>query len=151
RNLSGGFDVSVPSRFSSNTSGLLKFGVKVRDENRTRDVQSITQTPLSGVTLKLLDNIDPNYSPGDNYLGGKYSEFGSAFPDVTKMRLLSHGGTLNTVISPTGDSGSYRAKERVTGVYAMEEISIGEHTTLVPGVRIESTNTTYSAPQYVLT
>ena len=150
RNISGGFDLAAPSRFGGHNGGLLKFGMKVRDENRTRDVNSISQTPKSGVTIKLLDNITPGYAPGDDFLGGKYVEFGSAFPDPAKMQDLSRGGTLNTVVSPTGDSGSYRAKERVTAGYVMDEIYLGEHTTLLPGVRFEATDTTYSAPQYTL-
>ena len=150
RNVSGGFDLAVPSRFGTQSGGLLKFGLMVRDENRTRDVATITQTPPSGVTLKLLDNIAQGYSPADNFLGGKYSEFGSAFPDPIKMRLLSHGGTLTTVVGATGDSGSYRAKERVTAGYAMDEINISDRTVLVPGIRFEATDTTYSAPQYLL-
>lgn len=122
----------------------------MRDANRTRDVQSITQTPRSGVTIKLIDNARQGYAPGDNYLGGKYTEFGSLFPDPTKMQDFSHGGTLNTVISPTGDSGSYRAKERVTAGYVMDEFYLSDNTTLLAGVRFEQTNTTYSAPQYRL-
>jgi hypothetical protein len=97
-------------------NGLLKFGFKIRDANRTRDVQSITQTPRSGVTIRLIDNGRQGYAPADNYLGGKYLEFGSLFPDPTKMQDLSHGGTLNTVVSPTGDSGSYRAKDGNGGI-----------------------------------
>ena len=150
RNISGGFDVSAPSRFGAHSGGLLKFGMKVRDANRTRDVDSISQTPKSGVTIPLNDNLRQGYSPADNFLGGKYVEFGQAFPDPDKMQTLSHGGTLNTVISPTGDSGSYRAKERVTAGYIMDEIYLGETSTLLAGVRFEGTNTTYSAPQYRL-
>jgi TonB-dependent receptor len=150
RNISGGFDLAAPNHLGGKAMGLLKFGMKVRDENRTRDVASITQTPRSGVTLRLLDNINPDYAPGDNFLGGKYPEFGTAYPDVTKMRDLSRGGTLNSAVSPTGDSGSYRAKERVTAGYIMDEIYLGEKTTLLPGVRFEATDTTYSAPQYTL-
>ena len=150
RNLSGGFDLSAPTRIGTWNGGLLKFGLKVRDANRTRDVGTITQTPRSGTTIKLLDNIDPDYSPADNYLGGKYQEFGQEFPDVDKMRSLSHGGLLATVVSPTGDSGSYRAKERVTGGYVMEQIFLGEGTSILPGIRFEATNTTYGAPQYLL-
>jgi TonB-dependent receptor len=150
RNISGSIDFSLPSRFGVRTGGLFKFGVKVRDENRTRDVNTITQTPASGTTYKLLDNINTTYSPADDYLHGKYVEFGSAFPDADKMLTLSRSGSLVTVVSPTGDSGSYRAKERVTGAYVMDEIYLGERTVLVPGVRIESTQTTYSAPQYLL-
>src|SRR5262249_42314818 len=75
-NLSGNFDLSAPIRFGVKTSSLLKFGMKVRDENRTRDVNTLTQTPRSGTTIRLLDNITPGYSPADNYLGGKYPEFG---------------------------------------------------------------------------
>jgi TonB-dependent receptor len=150
RNISGSFDFAAPTRFSSKTGGLLKFGLKIRDENRTRDVDSISQTPPRGTTIPLPDNIDPNYKPADNYLGGKYTEFGTAFPDAVKMLTLSRGGTLNTVVSPTGDSGSYRARERVTGGYVMDEFFLGERTTLLPGIRFEATHTTYSAPQYVL-
>src|SRR5215475_3669197 len=150
RNVSGGFDLAVPSRFGTRSGGLLKFGLMVRDENRTRDVATITQTPPTGVTLRLADNTTQGYSPADNFLGGKYSEFGSAFPDPIKMRLLSHGGTLTTVVGVTGDSGSYRAKERVTAGYAMDEINISDRTALVPGIRFEATDTTYSAPQYLL-
>src|SRR5262249_15507015 len=138
------------NRLGSKTGGLLKMGLRIRDENRTRDVATITQTPVSGTVYKLLDNINTTYMPADNYLGGKYTEFGSAFPDAVKMLTLSRSGSLNTVVSPTGDSGSYRAKERVTAGYAMEEIYLGDHTALVPGVRFESTGTTYSAPQYLL-
>jgi TonB-dependent receptor len=150
RNLSGGLDISAPSRFGPHSGGLLKFGLKVRDANRTRDVGTITQTPKTGVTIRLSDNTRPGYAPADNFLGGKYVEFGSAFPDPDKMQALSLGGTLNTVVSATGDSGSYRAKERVTAGYVMDEINLGETTTLLAGIRFEATNTTYSAPQYRL-
>ncbi len=149
RNVAGELNVSVPNHIGASPS-LLKFGVKVRSENRTREVESITQTPPSGLTLKLLDYINTTYFPADDYLGGKYAEFLSQFPDRDQMRALSHGPTLNTVVSPTGDSGNYAAEERVTAVYAMEEIALGPSTTLVPGVRVESTATTYSAPQYQL-
>src|SRR5262249_9174001 len=81
RNVSGAFDLAAPTRFSGRNGGLLKFGLKVRDENRTRDVGTITQTPRTGATLPLLNYTDPDYSPSDNYLGGKYKEFGNAFPD----------------------------------------------------------------------
>ncbi|HET6977385.1 MAG TPA: TonB-dependent receptor [Pyrinomonadaceae bacterium] len=150
RNLSGGFDFSAPARLGDHTNGLLKFGFKIRDANRTRDVDSITQTPRSGVTIKLLPNARQNYAPADGFLDGKYVEFGATFPDPIGMQNLSHGGTLNTVISPTGDSGSYRARERVTAGYVMDEIHIGENTTLLGGVRFENTQTRYSAPQYRL-
>ena len=150
RNLSGGFDISAPARFGDHSGGLLKFGFKIRDANRTRDVQSITQTPKSGTTIRLIDNTQPGYSPADNYLGGKYLEFLNSFPDPSGMQNLSHGGTLNTVVSPTGDSGSYRARERVTAGYIMDEIYLGEKTTLLAGVRFEQTDTKYSAPQYRL-
>lgn len=150
KNLAGGIDVSVPTRFGDRTSALLKFGMKIRDANRTRDVQSISQTPKSGTTIRLIDNTQAGYSPADNYLDGKYVEFLNSFPDPTKMQDLSHGGTLNTVISLTGNSGSYRAKERVTAGYALDEINLGERTTLLGGVRFEWTNTNYSAPQYRL-
>src|SRR5215813_11101384 len=63
RNVSGGFDLAVPSRFGTRSGGLLKFGLMVRDENRTRDVATITQTPPTGVTLKLADNTAQGYSP----------------------------------------------------------------------------------------
>jgi TonB-dependent receptor len=149
RNVSGGFDLAAPKRFGGSNGGLLKFGLKVRDQDRTRDVNTATQTPPRGVTLPLLDYIDPDYSPADNYLGGKY-KFGIAFPDVTALRTLSHGGTLTTVVAPTGDSGSYTAHERVTGGYVMDEIYLGERTTLLPGIRFEATDTQYGAPQYVL-
>jgi TonB-dependent receptor len=150
RNLAGSFDIAAPTRFSAHSGGLFKFGMKVRDANRTRDVASITQTPRSGVTIPLQGNLQAGYAPGDNFLGGKYSEFGTAFPDPEKMLALSLGGTLNTVVSPTGDSGSYRAKERVIAGYVMDEIYLGEKTTLLPGVRFEATSTVYSAPQYLL-
>src|SRR5215813_8400677 len=150
RNLSGEFDFTAPSHFGAHSAGLLKFGLKVRDANRTRDVQTITQTPRSGVTIPLSANTRQGYSPADDFLGGKYVEFGMAFPDPKKMQSLSREGTLNTVISPTGDSGSYRAKERVTAGYIMDEINLGETTTLLAGVRFEATHTIYSAPQYIL-
>jgi TonB-dependent receptor len=150
RNVSGGFDLSAPTRFGDHSGGLLKFGFKVRDANRTRDVDSINQTPKSGVTIRLIENSQIRYAPADNYLGGRYVEFGSTFPDPRAMQGLSHGGTLNTVISPTGDSGNYRARERVTAGYLMDEIYLGDKTTLLGGVRFEQTNTRYSAPQYRL-
>ena len=150
RNLSGGFDVAAPSRFGSHAGGLFKFGMKIRDANRTRDVGTITQTPKAGTTISLLSMINSSYKPGDNYLGGKYPEFGTAFADQDLQQALSRGGTLTSVVGQTGDSGSYRAKERVTAGYIMDEIYLGEKTTLLPGVRFESTTTTYGAPQYRL-
>ena len=148
KNFSGNFDISAPVRRGS-LSSLLKFGLKVRDEDRTREVNTLTQAPPKGTTLPLLNYTDPDYSPSDNYLGGKYV-FGTAFPDVQAMRALSHGGSLVNTVSPTGDSGNYTAHERVTAGYVMDEIALGEHTTLLPGVRFESADVTYGAPQYQL-
>jgi TonB-dependent receptor len=150
RNLSGGFDLAAPARFSARAGGLLKFGLKIRDANRTRDVNSATQTAPAGTAVRFLDSINRDFSPADSFLGGKYREFGREFPDRDRMRSLSRGTSLNTVVAPTGDSGSYRAKERVTGGYVMEEIFLGAKTTLLPGVRFEATATTYGAPQYRL-
>ncbi|HEY6806379.1 MAG TPA: TonB-dependent receptor [Pyrinomonadaceae bacterium] len=150
RNLSAGLDLSAPVRLGDSSNSLLKFGFKIRDANRTRNVDTITQTPKSGVTIRLIENSQSGYAPPDNYLGGKYTEFGSTFPDPGLMQGLSRGGTLNTVISPTGDSGNYRARERVTAGYVMDEIYLGEKTTLLGGVRFEETSTRYSAPQYRL-
>jgi TonB-dependent receptor len=151
RNLSGGFDFAAPSRFGARTSGLFKFGLKIRDANRTRDVNTATQTVPSGsAAIRFLDSISAEYNPADNFLGGKYREFGREFPDAARMKALSREGRLATVVGATGDAGSYRAKERVTGGYVMEEIFLGERTTLLPGIRFEATDTTYSAPQYRL-
>ena len=150
RNLSGGFDLATPARLGGHASGLLRFGLSIRDANRTRDVNSATQTPASGVRIVFLDNLREGYSPGDNFLGGKYTEFGTAFPDPEKMLAISRGSSVVTAFAATGDSGSYRAKERVTGGYLMDEIYIGEKTTLLPGIRFEATNATYSAPSYRL-
>jgi TonB-dependent receptor len=63
---------------------------------------------------------------------------------------MSRGGTLGTVFAATGDAGSYRAQERVTGGYVMTELALGERTTLLPGIRFEATHTVYGAPQYRL-
>ena len=112
-------DIAAPTRMGGFAGSLLKFGMKVRDEDRTRDVTTISQAPASGVRLPLLNYIDPDYSPADNYLGGKYVNFGNAYPDKTAMRNLSHGGSLVTTVAPTGDSGSYSAHERVTAGYVM--------------------------------
>lgn len=149
RNASGGFDVAAPKSFGGKAGGLLKFGLKVRDAGRSRDVGTLTQTPVVGVPLNLNTYADPDYSPADKYLGGKYV-FGTLFPDVTKLRALSHSGTLKGVFGATGDSGSYTAQERVIGGYLMDEIYLGERTTLLPGIRFESTGTTYGAPRYLL-
>ncbi|QOY90387.1 TonB-dependent receptor [Paludibaculum fermentans] len=150
RNASGGVDVMAPTRFGGFTGAVLKFGFKVRDADRSREVDTLTQTPAKGVTLKLTDYASGSYAPADNFLGGRYSGFGTLFPDKDKLRGLSHGGTLVDTIGATGDAGNYTAHERVTGAYAMEEIQIGERTTLVPGVRFELSDVAYGAPVYQL-
>jgi TonB-dependent receptor len=148
RNIAASFDLSRPSRFGSRSGGLLKFGMKVRDANRTRDVNSASQSARAGTTFNLNDYLRVGFKPADNFLGGKYPEFLSAFPDPAKSRALSLSNTLNTVVAPTGDAGSHRAKERVVAGYIMDEIYLGERTTLLPGIRFEATQTTYGAPQY---
>lgn len=150
RNLSGGFDLAVPGRFGNRAAGQFKLGLKIRDANRTRDVASATQTPASGFKQLLGDSAQAGYTPPDNYLGGKYSEFGNLFPDPDNQQVLSRSSNVVTAWSPTGDSGSYRATERVTGGYVMEELSLGERTTLLPGVRFEATQARYGAPVYQL-
>lgn len=150
RNVAVGIDLSAPTRFSDAAVGLFKFGFKIRDANRTRDVGTITQTPRSGVTIRLIDNAEPGYAPPDGYLGGKYVEFGTVFPYPAQMIGISQDGTLNTVVGATGDSGSYRARERVSAGYAMQELYLGENTTILGGVRFEWTSTVYGAPQYRL-
>ncbi|MBX3300055.1 MAG: TonB-dependent receptor [Acidobacteria bacterium] len=150
RNVAGNVDVAAPIRIGNGAWGLFKFGVKWRDANRTRDVETFTQTLRTG-TLRLVDVAFTGYNPPDGFLNGKYPEFLNLFPDPKLMMQFSREGTLfNTVRGATGDSGSYRAKERVTAGYAMQEFYLGEKTTILGGVRFEYTDTKYGAPQYRL-
>lgn len=151
RNLAGGLDLSAPTRFTKRAIGLFKFGLKIRDASRTRDVATLTQTPRSGITIRLIDQAQQGYAPPNNFLGGKYREFGTLFPDPDKMLVISRDPSLlNSVAGATGDSGSYRARERVSAGYAMQELYLGEKTTILGGVRLEWTSTKYGAPQYRL-
>jgi TonB-dependent receptor len=158
RNITGQFDWKIPFIFSNAITGNLKFGSKIRDKYRKRNIsENMTlafaidtvgrQNPnLFDITregkIKIDNFYDNNYDPG-TFLEGQYV-FGPAKGlSIGALDNFMHTYWNKYVLNGAVSLEDYEAGETVYSGYIMSEFKIGSNLIFLPGFRIEQTRTDY--------
>jgi len=166
---------SVPYKLYKNVSGNFKIGGKYHEKNRDSDRETkfadfkwgngelrqqhavklfpwIKRGNEVGIRDKLglpaVNFVDQDWDPGQ-FLKGRYNLGWTADPGV--LRLLG-----NTMWQEYGNQdfhvdgvptyqNTYSATEELAAGYIMTELNFGDKLTLIPGVRYEKVNTSYTA------
>ncbi len=158
RNITAQFDWKIPFVFSNAITGNIKFGSKIRNKYRKRDIsENMTlafaidtigrQNPtLFDVTregkIKIDNFYDYSYDPG-TFLEGQYV-FGPAKGlSIGALDNFMHTYWNKYVLNGAVSLQDYDAGETVYAGYLMSEIKIGTNLIFLPGFRYEKTRTDY--------
>ncbi|KQV54810.1 MULTISPECIES: TonB-dependent receptor [unclassified Caulobacter] len=124
----------------------LKFGVKLQDRDKTNDRQYVTYDPGAlAFTLAALNPPSLASTYDGRYVFGPKVDYTAAQAYVTANPTTLK---LNAAKSLSTDLLSdYSVSEKIWAGYAMATLKLGR-VTLVPGVRVESTDGDYSAKTF---
>jgi len=158
RNVTAQIDLKFPFSTGENFNGYFKTGVKVRDKNRSRDVNTIW-TAFGGINdvidafpdafemdsrgrISVYNFLGPFVAP--DFLEDQY-EFGTGLNVET---LNEFGETYGEFYmpDPQTDLRDYNASEQVRSAYAMAEFHFfNQKLMFLPGVRVEETTNEYGS------
>ncbi len=162
-------DLKIPINIGS-VNGFFKTGLKIRDNERIRERNSLVGnyfTPLSGELAFFINDFPGLYQLTNNggiamtnflsgffarnFLGGDY--FFGPGPGETNgpglNRSLTSGlirnlNSLNYLAKDfLADIDDYQSTETISSGYAMTELNLSTSLTILAGVRVEQTKTTY--------
>ena len=158
QDLTGQFDLKYPFGVGRSIRGYLKAGGKYKDKNRDRTRNEL-QTPFAEVDrigqenpdlFDLnseghieFDNFDDSGFNAGEFLGGVY-DFG---PGLDADLLLDFWNTYQSRygVNRFALLDNYDAGESVSAAYLMAEFDVDNRFMLLPGFRIERTETSYDA------
>jgi TonB-dependent receptor len=124
-------------------TGLWKLGAKVRDGEKSRDVTVNVYEPEDD--LPFSDFIDPSHWQGpivrDHYISGPNFAPGAA-QTIIALPGIEHELDLEEELA------DYSAEERIYAGYGLAEIYLGDSVMLMPGLRYEYTDGSYSAYEF---
>lgn len=172
RAFTGSLDLSANLDFSDFITSVIKFGGTYRYERRiyaygenvggglgytasyfidsliTSHLKIPSQYIYSGTDIMMVPFIDPNYSYG-NFLGGSYSmsyplNFGM-LSDLTNY--LSNDASVYIHDTFGSTTHNYTGHENQGAAFVMATINFGPQVNVVGGVRFQSLQTLYTAPQ----
>ena len=168
RNLTAQVDLTLPYRVGTRLAGFLKGGAKIRNKDRDRDNtrwwtsafniddlgNAIYQTPdlsyrpfeLDIQRRILISNfIDPEFEV-DGFLDGRF-DFGPALDldALNEFRRYFFDVNETYELDPIIDLEDYEAGETVGAGYLMAELNLGRKLMLLPGLRVERTETAYTS------
>jgi TonB-dependent receptor len=126
-------------------SGLWKFGAKYR--GKTKEQNYDVADWESEDDLNIVPYLD-DWQSETPFLGGRYTI--APFQGPGAMRDLFNSGTLEGEPNLEEDLADFDASEDTLAGYGMAELIFGGKTTLLGGVRVESTSTDYTAYELVL-
>jgi len=136
--LTGAVNVTVPIGLSlgSQAPQVIKFGVKARTQNKSRDRESgsVAQPPAFSSV------IDQGFEPGE-ILDGRYTLGATIDPALARQ----FNGRLEYGLPGNALFGDYSGHERVLAGYVMAPLAFGSRLTVEPGVRYEWTRRRYNA------
>lgn len=121
-----------------NDFGLFRAGLKIRLKSKFQDTNTTIFEPEDDLFLESF--LDPSFS-GSGFLRGRYGL--GPMVDRGQSRGLVGGFGLSGSRSFEEEAADYRAGETTSAAYAMTEITVGEHLSLLPGVRYEHTTSDY--------
>ena len=162
RDLGAQANLRAPFTLGSWLSGYVKTGAKYRNKTRNNDnTQYYTPlyfsgaggldelrllfpdaTPSRGGQVGLSSFVDPAQS-GQGIIGGAFSI--ARAPMLDMARLAQDSLFSISTRAAWGDFRDFNVTENVAAGYVMTELNFGPRVLLLPGVRYESTRTSYSA------
>ncbi len=169
-------DLELPLNLSEKITSVIKFGGKLRTQNRSYNSEVYTTggtfiSPSSrGVTQLIVEHfevptndptaiplsffLDDNFNYG-KFLDGDYEMHSPMQFDLIEDLALWCQNNIDT-FDKSGSAGTfgrnnylsntnnYKGDEILTAGYVMATINIGQKMTLIPGIRYQSLQTTYS-------
>lgn len=133
-------NLQVPTSFIKGQSGNIKFGVKTRLKDKTRNNHFSEYNPL-GNDMEMLNNIPVTNYSDPNFLAGSQYQTGY-FPNTSYIGNLN---LKNTTLFEAEDkpeeylTANFNVKENVFAGYAMINQKISEKLSVLAGVRMEKT------------
>jgi TonB-dependent receptor len=148
RNITGKFEVGVPYT-SKNSSGLIKFGAKMRNKQKSYDITQDVYESNGGVPT--LDNFDEDPIKS-RFLKGRYDLGRPLYVSAFNRYFNQNPGLFELdVESKSIDEAleSYEAEEKVGAAFLMARHQ-WKKLMLVGGVRYENTTVNYKSKDVVI-
>lgn len=144
-------DLTIPASLIKQQKGSLKFGAAYRGKFKVRDNSFFRYTPVTEFRPRILnlgvsgiagDYTIANYQPGSKYVVGTFMS-----PETLGSFVLgpSNNGFFTVADQPAEYLGlNYRATENIYAGYIRFDQQINDKLGIVAGVRIESTQPSYT-------
>jgi TonB-dependent receptor len=132
---------------SASYSGLWKFGAKARF--KTKDQNQDDWIHEAEDDLGLVPFLS-DWDSETPFFGGIYGDQIVPFQDPQEMRDLLASGVLEFEKDIEEDLADFESSEDTLAAYGMGEFILGARTSFLGGVRVESTQTDYTAYELVL-
>jgi TonB-dependent receptor len=177
RSFIAALDFDFPLNFTKSVTSVIKFGGKYKTQDRSFKAEvfgtnATITSPSAREGAQLIAGHfgwtgDPNAIPLSLFIDNDY-DYGDIFSGDYKMNNPMDAGKVaelvkfiqNNVDEFTGNSpeafarnnylsntNNYSGKEIVSAAYAMATINIGQQLTIIPGIRFQELQTTYSGAQ----
>lgn len=133
-------DVSRPFYRDAGFGGLYRFGAKFRDKDKDRNNEVFDVDIEDLVLTDLLDGFSDS-----DFLDGRYAL--GRFPNPATLRDFARSSPLEK--DPEEDLADYDVSEDTLAVYGLADMQLGDKTSLLAGVRWESTDSDYQANRLI--
>lgn len=145
QDLNGRLDLTIPL---SSGATQLKVGGRYREKDKLRDNNFFEYSPTSGGDL-LGDYTTANLDDPDFLPGGQYG-VGTVVTNKGLGNLPLESSAYDNESKPDEFQGeNFDATERIIGGYAMISQQLGSSTSLLAGVRVESTDVDYNGFEFI--
>jgi len=143
RNIGFNVNAKYPFDFGTQVSGYVKFGGKYRNIVRKNDrEEGLWPSYLEPQKYYARDFLDPSYDPG-KVLNGS-TALGLVL-DPSRNRSMYDTYQAKYIIDNFWNNNDrYSTDERITAGYVMAKMNIGRFLSIVPGVRVEAVNNSYT-------
>ncbi len=158
RDITAKLDFKLPFKLATNARGFLKFGGKIRDKSRDRDIEE-NETPFAEVDLLAQQNpglwttdregrvlvenfVNPSFR-AENFLDGQFNFFLGL--DRDKLNNFYRTYQDNYRLNRFSLLDNYNAGETISAGYLMTRLNIGQKLMFLPGLRYERTTNDYRA------
>jgi TonB-dependent receptor len=132
---------------SAGYSGLWKFGAKARF--KTKDQNQDDYIYEAEDDLGLVPFLS-DWTSETPFFNGRYEGQLTPFQDTELMRDLMASGDLEMEKNIEEDLADFESSEDTLAAYGMGEFILGARTSLLAGVRVESTQTDYTAYEFLI-
>lgn len=141
------FDFTAPV----NDRGVLKFGGRLRNKEKVRDLSYIEYEPVDEDAFGATNGSVPNSDQSDrDYLAGSQYQIGN----FTTASFLGGLNLYNPSLFDATDlpeeyaASEYNATERITGGYTMLDYQLSKKLSMLAGLRLEHTSIDYTGNSY---